>query len=306
MKTVVEQPKMGRVRRSWLLTKGAWQALKLDKELISLPLIGFLLSLPLFGAIVGLVASNPDAYIMQATSENGAEGTITPLAYVILFAVFAVITVISTMISGAVAHGALERFRGNDPSVKSSLRAAWKRRGSLAGFALFSYGIGTILSEIASRIPFLGGKIVAWLAQAAWSVASFFAIPVIMSSQEPVSPLKATKRSIGIIKQVWGESLVVSFSIGIIGALSFIIYWLGFTALTIAGAAIGLGGWFFAALGVVSVIGLIGFILIFTMLDAFARVAIYYYAETGTAPETFNKELLKAAFTPKKARKLFS
>lgn len=302
----IETKQPGRFRRSWLLAKGAWHALRLDKELLSLPLIGFAVALPLLMLIPVIFLINPDAFITSSVAADGMkEYYPTTPAYAVLISIFALVAVVSTLISGAVAHGALERFRGNDPTVKGSLRAAWAKRGSLGGFALFSFGVGFILSEIANRIPYLGGKIVAWLGQAAWNVASFFAIPVIVSSEESVGPIKATKRSIGIIKQVWGESLILSVSIGVVTLVSILLYGLvvGVTAGLLG--ALGATGWVFAPLAVIAFLGLIGLILVFSMLDAFIKVAIYYYATTGVAPATFNQNLLKAAFTPKKARKIF-
>jgi uncharacterized membrane protein len=200
----------------------------------------------------------------------------------------------------------LERFRGNDPTVRSSLRAAWQHIGSLFKFAAFSYTIGYILSEIANRVPFLGGKIVAWLADAAWRVASFFAIPVIMNSEEPVGPIKATKQSIGIIKQVWGESLIVSASIGLMAFLLSIGYMVLTAALFVGLASLSLPGLVYGILAIPAFLGIVVLILVFSVLESFVKTAIYHYAVTGESPAEFSQQVLRQAFTVKKARKVFS
>jgi hypothetical protein len=145
-----------------------------------------------------------------------------------------------------------------------------------------------------------------WLAGTAWQIASFFAIPVIVTSPEPIGPINATKQSIGVIKKVWGESLIVSLSIGAISMLSMLAYMLALAVITVLGVVLSAGAWYFVALGVIGFIGLFAGILIFNMMAAFAKAAVYYYATTGESPEMFHKDLLKQAFTPKKAKKIFS
>lgn len=146
----------------------------------------------------------------------------------------------------------------------------------------------------------------AWLANAAWNIATFFAIPVIMDSQEPIGPFKATKKSLGIIRKVWGESLIVSLGIGLIGGLVVFGYAISLGAIFALGGSLELSGWFFGPIAILGLIGLIFLVLVLTMLSAFAKAAIYYYAVNGESPVMFDKRLLKHAFSPKKARRVFS
>ena len=304
----MDQPaKIGKFKKSWLLTKSAWHALRLDKELFALPILGFALSVAVLvpAGIVAFINPGNTLYVSNITND-AAEGNIAPAGYAAILAVGLILASISAFISGAVVYGALERFKGNDPTIKTSLTAAWKRIGSLIAFTAFSSTIGFILSEIANRIPFLGGKIVIWLADAAWRIASFFAIPVIVTSEHPVNPLDATKKSVGIIKKVWGESLIVSATVGIITIISFLGY---FGIVAIAFSAFGLmalPGIAFVALGILALIGLLVLALLFGMLEAFVKAAIYFYAVTGESPAHFNQQLLRQAFTTKKAKKVFS
>lgn len=299
--------KIGRFKKSWLLTKSAWHGFRLDKELIALPMAGLLISTVLIVAVVAAAILSPNGIFYNARfgGLNG-ELTLTPWGIAALVAVTLIITIIGTFVTGAVVHAALERFKGNDPTIRSSLRAAWSRIGSLSAFSVFSYTVGFVISELASRIPVIGGAIVGWLAGAAWNVASFFAIPVIVSSDTPQNPISATKRSLGIIKQVWGESLIVSATVGIIAFLTILAY----SFVSIAGlAALGIWGASGIIMGVLIGLvffGLIGIILLFSVLEGFVKAAIYHYATTGESPATFNRQLMHQAFTPKKARKVFS
>lgn len=304
--TEAADPKMGRFKKSWLLVKGSWKAFMLDKELASLPLISGLLSILVFATAFTIGLINHEAFVTVTKTTGGGELQYKWPAVVAMIIVGIITTGISMIFGGAIIHGALERFKGNDPTIKSSLRAALKRGGSLLGFGLFSYVIGYILSYIAERVPFIGAKIIAWLASSAWSVATFFAIPVIVTSDTAANPIDASKKSIELIKKTWGESLIVSAGIGIISGLTVFVWVALYTALMVfAGVGLHANGWVIgggAALGLLSVVVLV---LVFSALEAFAKAAIYHYATTGESPAAFDGRLMRQAFTQKKARKVF-
>lgn len=306
--TQQEPAKIGRFKKSWIMTKAAWTGLKLDKELMALPVFGMFIYL-LFGvaALVFLAFVIPTGLLFYSgATGNELEFTLTGWGYATLIAIFIPLSIVSTFIGGAVMHGALARFKGEDPTIRSSLSAAWQRLGSLASFAVFSYTVGMIISEIAARLPFIGGMVVQFLAGAAWNVASFFALPVIMSSKEPVGPIKATKGSVTLIKKVWGESLIADIGIGVIAFLSVLVYTavsmtlIGLLSMATAPSAV------LIALSVLAFFGILAITLVFSVLSAYVKAAIYHFATTNESPVTFNRQLLRQAFSPKKARKVFS
>lgn len=312
------EPQLNRWQKSWHLMNGAWNALKLDRELFALPLLSIAASIGLMAVvaiiIVILVATGQAHLFYSAsipfydTSGNyvGAQSSGDPnaLGYIAMAGIGILFAAINALFTGAVIHGALERFKGNDPSVRSSLAAARKRLGSLFAFAAFSYTVGYVLSQIAQRIPLFGGRIVVWLANAAWQVASFFALPVIMSSDNLVTPVAATKRSIGILKQIWGESLILTASIGLAGGIIVFAYSILGSALVIT-AGVFAGGYAAIGSGFLVVTGLIAMSVVFAMLDAYVKSALYYYATTGQSPVHFDSRLMQQAFTQKQARKVF-
>ena len=308
---MAEIQKLGSFRKSWLLTKAAWNGLRLDKELLALPIIGIALSFALLAACALGVVAAPHGVFYNGTSifnTSVYSGSlhITTLGYVAITAVSLALSIISTFIYGALIHGALERFNGGDPTISSSLRAARKRFGSLAAFSTFSFTIGYVLSAIVERVPFIGARIVVWLADAAWNVASFFAVPVIVSSDEAVNPIQATKQSISLIRKTWGESLVASAAIGLTVLLGMLLYFALSAAIIIVGAQLHTPTLIMFIVGAVLILGAFGIALIFNVLSAFVKAALYHYATTGTSPVTFNQELLRQSFTTKKARKIFA
>lgn len=297
----------GRFKRSWIMFKSAWRAFKQDKELTALPFLNGLIALAVTVPVVAWAVYNHHLFLnVVSQTADGSEAQFKPAAYILGIALGLAITAITSIFSGALIHGALERFRGNDPSVRSSIRAALKRGGSLLGFGIFSGVIGYLLSYIAERIPFLGGKIIAWLASSAWNVASFFAVPVIVTSDTAINPIDATKRSIEIIKKTWGESLIISAGTAIFAVIGMTVYGMLFGLLLGYGAGVNANDWVLGAGFAIGLLGLVAMILIFTTIEAFAKAAIFHFATTGEAPEQFDARLMRSAFTPKKARKVFS
>lgn len=295
----------GKFKKSWKLLKGSWKAMRMDKEMVSFPIINAIIAFIVL-AIAGVIAFVArDSMFILTKVDGGGDLEFKALGNIFFAVIILILGSLSMIFSGAVMHGALERFRGNDPTVKGSFKAALARGGSLLGFGLFSTLIGYIISEIAERIPFIGGKVIMWLAGSAWNVASFFAVPVIVSSDQPINPVQATKKSIELIKKTWGESLIVSLGISIIASLSFVIYATLIAVVIVALVGMQANGWVIGAAAAFSFIGLVAMILIYSVLEAFAKAAIYFYATTGEAPAHFDERMMRAAFTPKKARKLF-
>ncbi len=297
MKT--KEKKIGIYKRSWLLNKGAWRALQLDKELLALPFLALLASL-LVLAIggIGFVASTGGSFDSAANQDVG------PIGYLLLFGLYVGFAFVTNFFGAAIIHAALQRFAGHDPNLRSSIAAAKKQVRSIAVFSLFSATIGYVLGFIEQRVPF-GGKVVTWLAQLAWGVASFFAIPVIVTEDKYIGPVSATKRSVAVIKKAWGESVVSQLSLGVLQAMITIIYVAIGVGIGVNAAIAGLSTGIVAGFSVLAILGLVAIFLVFSAMGSILQAAVYHYAVTGESPLHFDKKLIQAAMTPKKARKIF-
>jgi hypothetical protein len=295
--------KTGRVNRGWIAAKSAWTVLKLDKELSVFTLISFIACALIIGAALaiisfGLPSNTPWAVDTSYTSNNKSQ------LLVYLGALLA-IGLVGIYTTAAVVAAALIRYRGGDPTLRDGLSAVRKRFGSLTLYGVFYITVGQILRILEERIPFIGAKIVALLADILWSAANIFSIPVIVESEHSVSPLQAVKGSVNVIKKTWAESVVGQISISLI-----------FVALVALEMIVGIfGATLFASsslsavsvvLGILTGLAVLTTIIIASTLSGIIKAALYYYAITGEAPEHFSKELLHQAFTKRKARKLFS
>lgn len=288
-------PKLSHFKRGKLLTKGAWATLRADKELVMLPFISAIAGLIIIGSYFALtftITQHGNTHIL-------AGGNI--FAYILMYVL---LSVMGHFFEGALFAGATERFNGGDPTVKSSLAAAKRRIKPLLVFSLFMGTIGLILNTIEQRVP-LAGRIAIWLVNASWSVANIFAIPVIMSTQDDISPLEATRESVKIIKKVWGENVIAQFSIGLVALFAFLgVVVFGGVVGGLSTALFGDSAGLFIAAPLIILL-FIAVILVFSTLNTIIKAAVYHYAVTGTSPEQFSAELLRQTMTVKKSRKLF-
>jgi hypothetical protein len=149
-----------------------------------------------------------------------------------------------------------------------------------------------VLREAAGNLV---GGLIGGIANIAWSVATFFVVPVI--ALEGLGPKEALKRSAGVIRERWGEGVVGS---GTIGGVVFVLGILPGLALVAIGLALAgssvVGGGLVVALGVIVVVAAV---LLQATLSAIFRVALYRYAIGGELSGRFTEEHLREAFRSK-------
>lgn len=219
---------MGRIEGSWRLVKMSWSVLKADKELLIFPIASFI-ALALVTASFAVPLWHTGFF--EHLHQRSAGG------YALLFLFYLVQYVIMTYANCALVGAALIRLRGNDPTVRDGLQAANQHLGAILGYALIAGSVGMLLRVISERVG-LVGKIIVGLIGIVWSVATFLAVPVLVS--ENVGPAEAIQRSAGLLKKTWGEQVIGSFSIGLIFFLiSLPVIFIGI-ALCVAAAAAGL------------------------------------------------------------------
>jgi hypothetical protein len=280
------------------LTKAAWRTLKLDKEILWAGILSMLVSLLLFALMIGGVT-----LIMYQAYGSGAEMDENSVAgnavfYVIIGIFLFVSYAVANYFSGAVAHAALKRFRGEDPTLRGSLGASAKKIGSLTAYSGLQATVGLVLNIISDRLP-IGGKIATWLVGAAWGIATMFAIPVIMDNKE-TRPLKTVRTSAITLKKVWGESAFIGIGLGLIEIVVTIV--MMFILVGSVAISVVLSTWVYgAAAAAIFVLGIIAFGVVMSTLRTIIMTAAYYYASTDQLPAGFDDELIRSMFRPKRA-----
>ena len=194
---------MERIARSFRLVAQSYRLLMQDKELMALPLLSGILA-----ALVAVSFFFGFGLDPQQIEERQAR-VVVPI-FLMYMAVYAV----GIFFQAALVAGATERMRGGDPTIGSALSAAAKRIGPILAWALVAATVGTVLRLLRERAGFVG-RIVVSLAGAAWSLATFFVVPVLVLEDLPIGA--TFTRSVDTFKKTWGESFVGSASLGIAG-----------------------------------------------------------------------------------------
>ncbi|MGE0376471.1 MAG: DUF6159 family protein [Planctomycetaceae bacterium] len=279
-----------RIANGWELAKSSWHVLKLDKELLVFPLLSGIACLLVLASFAVPLWNSPYA----AAVMNDGEPPQDALAYVILFAFYFVNYFVIVFFNTALVACAIIRFRGGDPTVSDGLQAASSRLPQILAWALVSATVGMILKVIESRSEKVG-QIVAGLLGGAWSIATYFVVPVLVV--EKADPVTAVKRSFAVLRKAWGESLAANFGIGII---TFLCMLAAMVPLVLGGIALGNGQ---TAVGIAGlacgILGMIVVSLVSSALNSIVIGALYLYAADGEVPQQFDAQTLRGAFAPK-------
>src|SRR5262249_37193960 len=132
-------------------------------------------------------------------------GHVTPVQAVVLFAFYFVQYVVIIFFNSALVGAALMHLRGERATLGDGLRIAMSRLPAILGYAVIAATVGMILRAIEERAGFIG-RWIAGLLGAAWSLATFMVVPLLVSQQ--IGPIDAVQRSAQLLKRTWGENLI--------------------------------------------------------------------------------------------------
>ena len=280
--------KRGRIRSGWALARQSVRLLMLDKVLLVFPLLsGISCFLVLASFVAGVWATG-------IAGQDDAAGN--GVSWVVLFAYYFANYFIIVFYNSALVACAMIRFRGGDPKLGDGLRAARERLPQIAAWALLAASVGVVLKMIEERVHFVGRIVVALLG-AAWTIGSYFVVPVLVA--EKIGPVGAFKRSIAILRTAWGESIVGNLGLGLItflvtlGLLILTGIATMFLAVKIGSIAVALAGMVMMVL-IVVLAALVG-----SALNAIVLSALYLYATEGKVPDAFAGARLQEAFVAK-------
>ncbi len=283
---------MSRIGRGWRLAKDSWAVLRRDSSLIAFPLLAFT-----FGTIAFVLLIAPGIAAYAATE------SIWPAAPFVLLAAYGA-TFASVYFNVALAGAATLSLQGRDTELSDGMAVAGRHRGAIAKWALLQVTVGLVINVIEgllreSPLGSVAASLFAGLAGAAWSIATFFVVPVL--ALEGLGPGDALKRSAKLIRERWGEGLVGTASIGfavfLVVLLPVLIFG-GIAFLTLESApVVGL-----AAVAVVVLI-LIAAGVVGSALGVIFRVALFRFATAGEAAPGFDAADLEGAFAPRRGRR---
>ena len=265
--------------------------LAVDKELILFPVFSsigvILVSLSFMGVGFGIGAF--------ARLDEGTSGAID---MVVLFAFYVASYFVIIFFNSALVYAAHERLAGGDPNISSGLNGAFHRVITIFMWAVIAATVGLILRILSSQARQRGGilgmigYIVVQLLGAAWTMVTFFVVPLIVIEHRSLGD--AFKTSLSMLRRTWGEQIAANFGLGIAGLLVGLVAFAISAALFFVLSPIG-------AIGVILAIGigavlLIGVALVFATLDGIFKAALYNYASDGQVPSLFPDDVVQNAF----------
>jgi hypothetical protein len=280
-----------RIATGWALTKQAVNVLRLDKELLLFPILSGLCCL------VVLASFFVPAYafgIFDALIENRESQQGKILLAAIGFAFYFVNYFVMVFFNSALVGCSVIRLKGGDPTVSDGFATAFSRLPQIAAWAAVAATVGVILKSFENKDNKLG-QIVIGLIGAAWTMLTFFVVPIIVIEQ--LGPFAAIKRSASLLTDTWGESVSSTFSLRLI---TFLLSLLG--VLPIVGGGFLLANQM-AAIGIplllVGVLILLAISLISSALNSIILAALYIYAVEGRTADNFDPALIEHAFASK-------
>jgi len=258
------------------LVEAAYRLLLQDSSMIALLFAGGLAS----GATFALIALPAELVIGTSVSTSGSPVSIAVYA-VALFAS----TFVSTFFTGAVVAAAMMRADGQDPDVRTAMAAAWSRRAPLLAWAGFATIVGLFLRML-ERWG-LAGVLVRMLAGVAWTVVTWFAVPIIIA--EGTMPLETVQRSAQILKERFGTNVRATMRLGVqwflvmaglvlVAAFGVVVLVTGTSRHQSAGVLLG------AVIVVLAVAGLFLASAVWSAVGAYLRTMLYRYATGQPIP----------------------
>jgi hypothetical protein len=293
---------MEKLRRGWRMASESYAVLRRYPRLAILPAISGAILLLVIGFILvslmpqfGLLHNVTKGFWDRLKDNSAAQLWFFVGAFVGLYALTAIVLFFNV----ALVACALRVHKGEEPTLRSGLAVAISRLPQILGWALVAATVGLLLNILEGVLrENLGiiGNIIGGLFEVAWSVITYFVLPVLAA--EGLGPIAAVRRSSAIVRSKWGESLAGEARFGLIGLLFFLIaagfFFVGLALARGHGPAgmAGLG----ALLMAVGVILAIATIVVLQALSAIFLSGVYMYASTGKVPPALDRDLIESTF----------
>jgi hypothetical protein len=269
---------MGSISRGFRLAKASWSVVRQDRELLVLPVVSFFCSLVVM-LIFGLGA------LGVGLPQQGEQPN--PALYVLAFAMYVLLAFVSIFFNAAVIGTAMKRLRGEEATLRDGLDLARRHLGKIFMWAVVTATVGMVIRALQERSG-LVGRIILGIVGIAWTVLTFFVVPVLLYEDAGVG--EAIKRSGSIFRQRWGEQFIGTGTIGL-------------AVFLVAIPVLVVGGLIAAALPVLGIPLLVlavgALMAIGAACTGVFNAALYRYATTGEASGAFTIEDMNGSFRPR-------
>jgi Family of unknown function (DUF6159) len=294
----------GRIERGWSIAKASFAVLRDHPRLLILPAISAAALIGAFVVIFSAVLIEAGGFreageLVKSLEQYWTDHNVVGIAALGLLGW--VLTSISVYFNAALVYCVLRCFAGETPSLRAGLMAAVHRLPQIIGWAFVAVVVGGIISAIQEtlkdKLGFLG-SLLGGLLDFAWAATTYFVLPIVVV--ESAGPITAVKRSAAVLRKTWGEAVVGSAGLSVIGlllVLPAILLAAAGIALTISSGQGAIALVFFVIAGLyIAIVS-----VVMATLGSIFRTGVYVFATTGQAP--LDETLLRDAFGPKPPKK---
>lgn len=286
-------------KRGWGMAGASWSVLKAHPKLALFPVLSGIALIAVSTVMIIPTGVAAAAGAGMNLSQNAEQSIVLAAAFVWYF----LCTFVIVFCNAALIACALQSFAGQTPTIGSGFAAAGRRLPQVLGWSLVAATVGVILQALQTlltdKLGFIG-ELLGAIFSGIWGVATYFVVPVLVT--DGVGPITAVKRSSGILRRTWGESLAGSGGLGLISFLFMLpLIAFGGVGVMLANSSGGtaVGGAVLAALIAIGVVYLVALIVVFTALGSIFRAAVYLYATSGVTPGHMDAALLQTSFRSK-------
>jgi hypothetical protein len=279
----------GKFARSLSLVKASAAVLQSDKELLVFPLVSMI------AVMLVMATFMLPMYGFGLYRHLGPGDPIRPALYIYGFLFYFVQYIVIFFCNTALVGAAMIRLDGGNPTVADGFGIARSKLIPIIGYAAIAATVGMILRTLEQRAGFIG-RIVIGMIGAAWSIATFMVVPVLVNSD--VGPVEAIKESASMLKKTWGENLIGNGGIGVVFGLvtvAVMLIGVGLTAVTAANGIVSLA----IVFGSITVLAVLAIALVQSALAGIYSAALYRYATEGHAPAGFDAAVMQETFRVK-------
>jgi len=281
---------VGTFRQAWAYVKLSWSVLAKDTGILIFPILSTCATLLV---LVPFVVANRVAF----EAAKGTHGMLSPSLYAQIFLLYLACSFIIVFSNSAMVACASICLSGGTPKVADGFAAACRNLPRIVVWSIIAGTVGFLLALVKRRDDGIINQIVASIIGVAWTVATFFIIPVIIL--ENCDIFAAFKRSADLFRRQWGTTVV-----GNVGLSAFFVpFWIAPLVLVILGQRVGVLPWaallpFFVVCGIYYVI--LG--LVQSALEEIFVVVAYQHASGTGNPQDVDPQFVTTAFSRQEIR----
>lgn len=206
-----------RMNNGWQLTKTSLRIINENKSLLIFPILSTISLVAIlatfFGGTFFFVGDSVEVLLQEDSIITDVVG------YTLVFLYYLINYTVVVFFNAALIHCAIKILNEEETSLSDGLRYALSKIGRIFVWAIISATIGVLLQALSNKGKL--GEFVASLIGMAWSITTFFVVPILIYEEKGV--VQSIKDSTSMVKEKWGESLTANMSLGVFNFIGILI-----------------------------------------------------------------------------------